>query len=241
MLGLRYPEMEGCRNLLGLLDEIMALCDTITNYLVQPEDCQDAIRATLVYSQSVELLRNKKSSEKSFLTQGAIIPPATEKHHLIQHAKDYWNKQLQLKLKETPEPVKTEDIRLIQQQEKEDKKAEKNPILGPPRDEWGGPQHFRHDGKLRFHYNTPQQNVIDYHAADIVSLHLLSLVKEEYLFQSQPGLPWTEMCCFSPWSSYVRLNVRQALDSGTGDQTLCSGNEALLNKRELSLPNPLQH
>ena len=57
--------------------------------------------------------------------QGVIIPPATEKHNLIQHAKDYWKKQSQLKLKEMLEPVETEDIRLFEQQEKEDKKAEK--------------------------------------------------------------------------------------------------------------------
>lgn len=42
MSGLSNPEREGCRNLLGLLDddEIMALCDTITNRLVQPENRQ---------------------------------------------------------------------------------------------------------------------------------------------------------------------------------------------------------
>lgn len=42
MSRLSYSEMEGCRNLLGLLDndDIMALCDTITNRLVQPEDRQ---------------------------------------------------------------------------------------------------------------------------------------------------------------------------------------------------------
>ncbi|XP_077631087.1 uncharacterized protein C3orf38 homolog isoform X4 [Crocuta crocuta] len=194
MSRLSYSEMEGCRNLLGLLDndDIMALCDTITNRLVQPEDRQDAIRAILVYSQSVEeLLRRKKIHRevifKYLATQGVIIPPATEKHSLIQHAKDYWKKHLQPKLKETPEPVKTEDIRLFQQQEKEDKNAEKvdfrrlgeefchwffellnsqNPFLGPPQDEWG-PQHFWHDVKLRFYYNTSEQNVIDYHGAEI--------------------------------------------------------------------------
>lgn len=32
----------------------------------------------------------------------------------------------------------------------------------------------------------------------------------------------------------VQLNVRQTLDSGTGDQALCSGDEALLNKREVN-------
>lgn len=73
-----------------------------------------------MYSQSVEeLLRRKKVHReiifKYLATQGVIIPPATEKHNLIQHAKDYWKKQSQLKLKETPEPVKTEDIRLFEQ------------------------------------------------------------------------------------------------------------------------------
>lgn len=55
----------------------------------------DAIRAILVYSQSVEeLLRRRKVHRevifKYLATQGVIIPPATEKHNLIQHAKDYW-------------------------------------------------------------------------------------------------------------------------------------------------------
>ncbi|XP_039111527.1 uncharacterized protein C3orf38 homolog isoform X1 [Hyaena hyaena] len=348
MSRLSYSEMEGCRNLLGLLDndDIMALCDTITNRLVQPEDRQDAIRAILVYSQSVEeLLRRKKIHRevifKYLATQGVIIPPATEKHSLIQHAKDYWKKHLQPKLKETPEPVKTEDIRLFQQQEKEDKNAEKvdfrrlgeefchwffellnsqNPFLGPPQDEWG-PQHFWQDVKLRFYYNTSEQNVIDYHGAEIVSLRLLSLVKEEYLFLS-PNLDSQGLkCASSPhglvmvgvagtvhrgntclgifeqifglircpfventWkikfinlriigehslapgtlmkpaitfessdleafynvitlcgTNEVQLNVRQALVSGTGDQALRSGDEALVNRRELSLPNPLKH
>lgn len=42
MSGLSHLETEGCRNLLGLLDndEIMALCDTVTNRLVQPVDRQ---------------------------------------------------------------------------------------------------------------------------------------------------------------------------------------------------------
>lgn len=349
MSGLTGREMEGCRNLLGLLDddEIMALCDTVTNRLVHPEDRQGAIRAILVYSQSVEeLLKRKKVHRevifKYLATQGVIIPPTTEKHNLIQHAKDYWKRQSQLKLKEIPEPVtKTENIQLFEQQAKEDKKADKvdfrrlgeefchwffellnsqNPFLGPPQDEWG-PQHFWHDVKLRFYYNTSEQNVIDYQGAEIVSLRLLSLVKEEYLFLS-PNLDSRGLkCASSPhglvmvgvagtvhrgntclgifeqifglircpfventWkikfinlrivgegslapgsllkpaitfeqsdleafynvitlcgTNEVRLNVKQALDSGTGDQALCSGNEELLNKRELSLPDPLKH
>nr|XP_045003660.1 uncharacterized protein C3orf38 homolog [Jaculus jaculus] len=358
MSGLSHVETEGCRDLLGLLDsdEIMALCDTVTSRLVQPEDRQDAIRAILMYSQSAEeLLRRKKVHReiifKYLATQGVVIPPATEKHNLIQHAKDYWKRQSQLKLKETPEPLKlketsepvakSEDIQLFEQQEKEDKKPQKidfrrlgeefchwffellnsqNPFMGPPQDEWG-PQHFWHDVKLRFYYNTSEQNVIDYQGAEIVSLRLLSLVKEEFLFLS-PNLDSHGLkCASSPhglvmvgvagtvhrgntclgifeqifglirspfventWKiKFINLrivgesslapgaslkpavtfeqsdleafynvislcaneedkhNVRQVLDSGTGDQVLCSGNEALVNKTELSLPDPLKH
>ncbi|XP_006894206.1 PREDICTED: uncharacterized protein C3orf38 homolog [Elephantulus edwardii] len=200
MSGLSQPEIEGCRNLLGLLDnnEIMSLCDTVTNRLVQPEDRQ--------------------------ATQGVIIPPATEKHNLIQHAKDYWKKQSQLKCKETSKPV-SEDLELFQKEE-EDKKAEKidfhqlgeefcrwyfallnsqNPLLGPPQDEWG-PQHFWHDVKLRLYYNTSEQNVIEYHGAEIVSLRLLSFVKEEFLFLS-PNLDSHGLKCASSPHGLVMVGV----------------------------------
>ena len=62
--------MEGCRNLLGLLghDEIVALCDTITNRLVQPEGHQDAIRAVSVYKVQKNFGGIKKSTEKSYLS-----------------------------------------------------------------------------------------------------------------------------------------------------------------------------
>lgn len=345
---LSHLESEGCRNLLGLLDndEIMALCDTVTNRLVQPVDRQDAIHAILVYSQNVEeLLRRKKVHRevifKYLAKQGVVVPPTAEKHNLIQYAKDYWAKQSP-KLKDTAEPVtKTEDIQLFKQQAKEDKEAEKvdfrrlgeefchwffellnsqNPFLGPPQDDWG-PQHFWHDAKLRFYYNTSEQNTTDYQGAEIVSLRLLSLVKEEFLFLS-PNLDSQGLkCASSPhglvmvgvagtvhrgnsclgifeqifglirspfventWkikfinlriiggsslapesvlkpsvtfepsdleafynvitlcnSPEVRPNVRQIIDSGTGDQVLHSGDEALLNKREMNLLTPLKH
>nr|XP_034371725.1 LOW QUALITY PROTEIN: uncharacterized protein C3orf38 homolog [Arvicanthis niloticus] len=348
MSGLSHLESEGCRNLLCMLNnEIMALFDTvtITNCLVQPVDRQDAICAILVGSQNVEELLWLKKVHREVIfrylvTQVVVVPPTAEKHNLIQYAKDYWEKQSP-KLKEAAEPVaKTEDIQLFEQQVKEDKEAEKvdfchlgeefrhwffellnsqNPFLGPPQDEWG-PQYFWHDVKLRFYYNTSEQNMTDYQGAEIMSLHLLSLVKEEFLFLS-PNLDSQGLKCASsrglvmvgvagtvhrgnsclgifeqifglihspflestwkikfinlrivggsslaPGSSVkpsvtfeqsdleafynvitlcnspeVRPNVRQVLDSGTGDQVLHSTDEALLNKREMNLPNPLKH
>ena len=44
--------------------------------------------------------------------------------------------------------------------------------------------------------------------------------------------------CNSP---EVRPNIRQILDSGTGDQVLRSRDEALLNKREVNVADPLRH
>lgn len=337
MSGLSHLETEGCRHLLGLLDddEIMALCDTVTNRLVQPVDRQDAIHAILVYSQNVEeLLRRKKVHRevifKYLAKHGVFVPPTTEKHNLIQYAKDYWEKQSP-KLKETAESdTKTEDIQLFEQQAKEEQNAEKvdfrrlgeefchwffellnsqNPFLGPPQEEWG-PQHFWHDVKLRFYYSTSEQNVIDYQGAEIVSLRLLSLVKEEFLFLS-PNLDSQGLKCASSPHGLVMVGVAGTVHrgntclgifeqifglirspfventwkikfinlrivggsslapgtslkpavtfeqsdleafynvitlcnnpgSGTGDQVLCSGDEALLNKREQNLPNPLK-
>lgn len=121
----------------------------------------------------------------------------------------------------------------LNQPEKEDKKAEKvdfrrlgeefchwffellnsqNPFLGPPQDEWG-PQHFWHDVKLRFYYNTSEQNVIDYCGAEIVSLRLLSLVKEEYLFLS-PNLDASGLKCASSPHGLVMVGVAGTVHRG---------------------------
>ncbi|XP_023575023.1 uncharacterized protein C3orf38 homolog isoform X2 [Octodon degus] len=342
MPGLSPSETECCRDLLGLLDdgEITALCDTVTSRLVLPADRQDAIQAILLYSQSVEeLLRRKKVHREvifKYLTnQGLVISPTIEKHSLIQRAKEYCEELAKRQLTETSEPVIKKEAAQFFQQVKEDEKVDfrrlgkefchwffellnsQNPLLGPPQDEWG-PQHFWHDVKLRLYYSTSEQNVIDYHGAEIVSLRLLSLVKEEFLFLS-PNLDSHGLkCASSPhglvmigvagtvhrgntclgifeqifgliccpfventWkikfinlriigesslapgtalkptltfeqsdleafynvvtlcgNTEVRLNVKQALDSGTGDQPLCSGNEALINKGEPpNLPN----
>ncbi|KAM8769918.1 uncharacterized protein C3orf38 homolog [Rhynchonycteris naso] len=233
MPGLSKPEIQGCRDLLGLLDndDIMALCDTITNRLVQPEDRQDAIRAILAYSQSVEeLLRRKKVHRdvifKYLASQEVIVPPATEKHGLIQHAKDYWEKQLHLKLRETPEPVKTsEDIRFFQQEKLDFRRLgeefcrwffallnSQNPFLGPPQSEWG-PQHFWHDVRLRFYYKTSEQNMTNFQGAEIVSLRLLSLVKEEYLFLS-PNLDSHGLKCTSSAHGLVMVGVAGTVHRG---------------------------
>ena len=122
---------------------------------------------------------------------------------------------------------------LVSQQAKEDKEAEKvdfrrlgeefchwffellnsqNPFLGPPQDDWG-PQHFWHDAKLRFYYNTSEQNTTDYQGAEIVSLRLLSLVKEEFLFLS-PSLDSQGLKCASSPHGLVLVGVSGTVHRG---------------------------
>ncbi|XP_036613270.1 uncharacterized protein C3orf38 homolog [Trichosurus vulpecula] len=241
MSGLNKMELEGCRDLLGLMEtsEILSLCDTITNRLVHPQDRQDAIRAVLAYSQSAEeLLKRKKVYReiifKYLAMKGVIVPPGSEKHNLIQYAKNHWNKP-ELKVEETLESVPNTEDTILFEQEKREKKDEQfadcsklgeefcqwffellnsqNPFFGPPQEKWG-PQHFWDDVKLKFCYNTSEQNVIDYHGSELVSLRLLSLVKEEFLFLN-PNLDCNGLKCVSSPHGLVVVAVAGTVHRGS--------------------------
>ncbi|XP_020830487.1 LOW QUALITY PROTEIN: uncharacterized protein C3orf38 homolog [Phascolarctos cinereus] len=241
MSGLNKMELEGCRDLLGLMEtsEIFALCDTITNRLVQPQDRQDAIRAVLAYSQSAEeLLKRKKVYReiifKYLAMKGVIVPPGSEKHSLIQYAKNHWNKPELKVVEETVESVPNTEDTILFEQEKKEKKHEQfddcyklgeefcqwffellnsqNPFFGPPLEKWG-PQHFWDDVKLKFCYNTSEQSVIDYHGSELVSLRLLSLVKEEFLFLN-PNLDCSGLKCVSSPHGLVIVAVAGTVHRG---------------------------
>ncbi|XP_007500814.1 uncharacterized protein C3orf38 homolog isoform X1 [Monodelphis domestica] len=240
MSGLNMMELEGCRDLLGLIEtpDILALCDTITNRLVQPQNRQDAIRAILAYSQSAEELLKRKKVHREIIfkylaTKGIIVPPASEKHNLIQYAKNHWNKELNL-VNETWESVSKTDI-IRSEQEKGEKEYEQfdecyklgeefcqwffellnsqNPLFGPPQEQWG-PQHFWDDVKLKFCYNTSEQNVIDYYGSELVSLRLLSLVKEEFLFLN-PNLDCNGLKCVATPHGLVIVAVAGTVHRGS--------------------------
>ncbi|KAJ7320388.1 hypothetical protein JRQ81_019899 [Phrynocephalus forsythii] len=205
--GMTERERDGCRELLELLqtDDLMALADTVTNRLVQPEDRQEAILAILLYSQSAEeLLKRKKVFReiifKYLAAKGVIMPPSSEKHQLVERAKHYWCEQL----KDCASEQKSANADVLRSEERskgEDKQNyeechslgeefcqwffgmlnSQNPQFGQPLEEWG-PQHFWDDANLKFCYNVSKQNVEEYAGADLVSHRLLSLAKDEYLF-----------------------------------------------------------
>ncbi|XP_054038016.1 uncharacterized protein C3orf38 homolog [Rissa tridactyla] len=199
-LGLSEREQAGCRQLLEFLEteELMALTDTVTNRLVHPENRQEAIHAILVYSQSVEeLLKRRKVYReiifKYLAAQGIPVPPSSEKQLLIDRVKQYWSGQLT-----------THALGERKQHTESHGESQKSPQdaihdlgeefcqwffellnsqhpLGVKSEERWGPQHFWENAKMKFSYNTLEKNVEEYVGAEMVSLRLLSLVKEEYL------------------------------------------------------------
>ncbi|XP_015261445.1 PREDICTED: uncharacterized protein C3orf38 homolog [Gekko japonicus] len=217
--GMSEREQKGCQELLELLhtDDLIALTDTVTNRLVQPDNRQEAIRAILLYSQSTEeLLKRKKVFRdtifKYLASKGIIVPPSSEKHQLVNYVKHYWCEYLQdrgtgLKCEKPNIKIPEEEAKQgggkpggdKQEGNKQEGNKEchslgeefcqwffailnsQNPLYAKSPEEWG-PQHFWDDVVLRFCYNTSEQNVEEYSGAELVSLRLLSLVKEEYLY-----------------------------------------------------------
>ncbi|KFQ20429.1 Uncharacterized protein C3orf38, partial [Mesitornis unicolor] len=160
----------------------------------------EAIHAILVYSQNVEeLLKRRKVYReiifKYLAAQGIAVPPSSEKHLLIDRAKQYWSGQL-IACASEPEEKKphTESHGERQKLPQEDiyglgeefcqwffELLNSQHPLGVKSEERWGPQHFWEDVKMKFCYSTLEENMEEYVGAEMVSLRLLSLVKEEYL------------------------------------------------------------
>ncbi|XP_061484056.1 uncharacterized protein C3orf38 homolog isoform X2 [Rhineura floridana] len=192
--GLTERERDGCRELLELLhtDDLLALTDTVTNRLVHPDNRQEAIHAILLYSQSAEeLLKRKKVFReiifKYLAAKGVIVPPSSEKHQLVDRAKQYWCEQLKDYAPEQkfakPDVQKSEEGGKQGGDKQDDDKGchslgeefcqwffgilnSQNPLVGEPHEEWG-PQHFWDDVILKFCYNTSEQNIEEYFGAEL--------------------------------------------------------------------------
>ncbi|KFQ73612.1 Uncharacterized protein C3orf38, partial [Phoenicopterus ruber ruber] len=160
----------------------------------------EAIHAILVYSQSAEeLLKRRKVYReiifKYLAAQGVPVPPSSEKHLLVDRVKQYWSGQLTSRASESGERKPHAESR------GERKKSPQDDIhglgeefcqwffellnsqhpLGVKSEERWGPQHFWENARMKFCYNTLEKNTEQYVGAEMVSLRLLSLVKEEYL------------------------------------------------------------
>nr|XP_056714633.1 uncharacterized protein C3orf38 homolog [Euleptes europaea] len=242
--GMSEREQNGCRELLELMstDDLMALTDTVTSRLVEAESRREAIVAILLYSQSVEeLLKRKKVLRdiifKYLASKGVVVSPSSEKHELIRHAKHFWCEQLQTRDSEIN--YGKPNIKIPEEEGKqgggkqggdqEDKECHslglefcqwffavlnsQNPLSGKSPEEWG-PQHFWDDVVLKFWYNTSEQNVEQYAGAEMVSLRLLSLVKEEYLYL-KPNLNPGGLKCVASRHGLVAVAVAGTVHRST--------------------------
>ncbi|XP_042665879.1 uncharacterized protein C3orf38 homolog [Centrocercus urophasianus] len=200
-LGLSEREQAGCRDILELLEteELMALTDTVTNRLIHPENRQEAIQAILVYSQSAEELLKRRKVYREIIfkylsVQGIAVPPSSEKHQLIACVRQYWGGKLTSCVSESGDRTTRAESHEKRQKSQDDVRnlggefcqwffelLNSQHPLGVKSEETWGPQHFWENAKMKFCYNTVEKNVEEYDGAEMVSLRLLSLVKEEYL------------------------------------------------------------
>ncbi|POI29875.1 hypothetical protein CIB84_006375 [Bambusicola thoracicus] len=232
-LGLSEREQAGCRQILELLEteELMTLTDTVTNRLVHPENRQEAIQAILVYSQSAEeLLKRRKVYRelifKYLAAQGIAVPPSSEKHQLIAYVRQYWDRKLTSCVPESAERAAHAESHEKRQKSQDDvhnlggefcqwyfELLNSQHPLGVKSEETWGPQHFWENAKMKFCYNAVEKNVEEYDGAEMVSLRLLSLVKEEYLLFN-PNLTADGLKCVMSRHGLVLVAVAGTVHRG---------------------------
>ncbi|XP_075450124.1 uncharacterized protein C3orf38 homolog [Ascaphus truei] len=235
MVGLSARERAGCKQLLELLgtSELLALAETVTNRLIQVQSREEAIHAVLTYSQSAtELLKRRKVQRdeifKYLVMQNIAVLPTSEKHQLIQRVLEHWRDSVvrqrpppisQVKKEDKPVPGSLDCVKLGEQFCKWFFQLlnSQNPLLEHEKGDWG-PQHFWEDVVLKFVYSTTEQNVEEYSGAQMASLRLLALVREERLL-FQPNLDASGLKCVLSPHGLVVVAVAGTMHRGS----LCMG------------------
>ncbi|XP_034417377.1 uncharacterized protein C3orf38 homolog [Cyclopterus lumpus] len=197
MSGLSETERSGCAKILKLMsdDHLLSLCDTVTNKMIVVESYTEAMKTILTFtSNAQELLKRKKVFRdlifKYLAKEGVVMPPNSEKHQLVKRTLELWSSG---KTDETrPRPtteVKAEvafDPLVLGQQFCQwffQLLNSHNPSLGQPPQDWG-PQHFWPDVKLHLLSRAGSGQIEDFLGAELVSLRLLALTREEHLLLS---------------------------------------------------------
>ncbi|XP_029434832.1 uncharacterized protein C3orf38 homolog [Rhinatrema bivittatum] len=237
MAGLSSLEKVGCRELLNLLqtEELLALSDTVTRCIIHVTNRTEAIHAIVTYSESArELLKRRKVHRDTIFAylerQGIQVFPSFDKHQLMQLALEHWKEPVAV-MNQQPQPTEASTagpgtlnyqllgeefcrwfFHLLNSQ---------NPSREQQQDEWG-PQHFWEDAILKFSYSTSEQNSEEYAGAQMASLRLLALVREEHLFLN-PNLDASGLKCVNSPHGLVVVAVagtvhRDALCLGIFEQ-----------------------
>ncbi|XP_068590540.1 uncharacterized protein C3orf38 homolog [Cebidichthys violaceus] len=210
MPGLSATERAGCTKILKLMStgHLLSLSDTVTNKMIVVENITEATETILSFTKNAEeLLKRKKVHRdlvfKYLAKEGVAMPPNSEKHQLVRRTLELWSsgkddKSLpgqtdETRRRPTTGTVSTEvkaeagfDPLVLGQQFCQwffQLLNSHNPSLGQPPQDWG-PQHFWPDVKLRLLSRAGSEQMEDFLGAELVSLRLLALTRDERLLLS---------------------------------------------------------
>ncbi|KAL6100639.1 uncharacterized protein ACO6RY_07735 [Pungitius sinensis] len=212
MSGLSKTERAGCTNILKLMSKghLLSLTDTVTNKMIAVENVAEASETILCFTKTAEeLLKRKKVHRdlifKYLVGEGVVMPPNSEKHQLVKRTLELWSSGKAVADKSLPGRSDDTRPRTATETLSTEGKAEvgfdpqvlgqqfcqwffqllnsHNPSLGQPPQDWG-PQHFWPDVKLRLLAKAGSEQMEDFLGAELVSLRLLALIKEERLLLS---------------------------------------------------------
>ncbi|XP_030060984.1 uncharacterized protein C3orf38 homolog [Microcaecilia unicolor] len=195
MAGLGSKEKAGCRELLDVLStaDLLALTETVTKRMIYVTSRTEAIHAIVTYSGSAkELLKRRKVQRDIIFTylgkKGIVALPSSDKNQLIDQALEYWKEPVTEEQQQKPTEADTGalDYQVLGEQFCQwffNLLNAQNPSLGQEQGEWG-PHHFWENAVLKFSYKTSEQDTEEYQGAQMASLRLLALVREECLFMN---------------------------------------------------------
>ncbi|XP_075965106.1 uncharacterized protein C3orf38 homolog [Anarhichas minor] len=210
MSGLSETERAGCKKILKLMStsHLLSLSDTVTNKMIVVENVTEAMETILSFTKNAEeLLKRKKVHRdlvfKYLAKEGVLMPPNSEKHQLVKRTLELWSpgkadgslpgQTDETRRGPTTGTVSTEvkaevgfDPLVLGQQFCQwffQLLNSHNPSLGQPPQDWG-PQHFWPDVKLRLLSRVGSEQTEDLLGAELVSLRLLALTRDERLLLS---------------------------------------------------------
>ncbi|CAI9550864.1 unnamed protein product, partial [Staurois parvus] len=191
----------------------------------------EAIEAILIYSKDAkELLKRRKVHRdaifKYLAAEKLAVPPSSDKNQLIQYAIDHWagptvhkktvpeKKVSRLKcyfykpVQEAEPNLEPTDFKLLGE-----KFCEwfyillnsQNPSFGQEKGAWG-PEHFWENAILRFAYKAAEQATEEHKGAQMASLRLLALTRDERLIFS-PSTDSRGLKCVSSLHGLVVVAV----------------------------------
>uniref|UniRef100_A0A803K8R2 Chromosome 3 open reading frame 38 n=1 Tax=Xenopus tropicalis TaxID=8364 RepID=A0A803K8R2_XENTR len=169
---------------------------------------KEAMDAILTYSKNAAELLNRRKVYRDIIfkylaAKKIAVSPSSEKNQLIQRALEFWRESATESVSSAPESSSFNGQNSVPSQDKSNDTSHsgsldcqllgehfcrwfypllnsQNPILGCEKGYWG-PQHFWENTVLKFAYRTTQESTEEYCGAQMASLRLLALTREERL------------------------------------------------------------